>query len=160
MNFSPNILISIHTRHLENMLAGHKTVELRRRALRVVPGTRVWIYCTHPTSQVRAVATIKIILTAPPIEIWDQYGARSGLLKTEFDSYFDKAQIGCAIVLSDIRRLSSPLALATIRKSVKRFQPPQFFKRLTPNCPEFSLLRKAHPQAKTGKEQFMDEIRE
>ncbi len=148
MNFSPNILISIHLKHVENMLAGHKTVELRRRALHVVPGTRVWIYCTYPTSQVRAVATIKGILTAPPREIWDKYGDRSGLLRTEFDSYFDKTQIGCAIVLSDIQRLCSPLALATIRKRIKRFQPPQFFKRLTPNCPEFSLLRKTQPQAK------------
>src|SRR5258708_2468933 len=119
MNSLSNILISIHTRHVENMLAGHKTLQLRPRPLPVVRGTRVWIYCTHPTSKVRAVATIKGILTAPPREIWDKYGARSGLLRTEFDSYFDKTQIGCAIVLSDIRRLCSPLALATIRKSVK-----------------------------------------
>jgi predicted transcriptional regulator len=141
MNSKSNILISVHTRHVENMLSGNKSVELRRRALRVDPGTRVWIYCTHPAAQVRAVAIIRRIVTAPPSEIWDRYGSTSGLLKSEFDSYFDKSQMGCALVLSDIRRLRTPLTLEAIRRSAKRFQPPQFFKRLTSDCPEFTLFK-------------------
>jgi predicted transcriptional regulator len=141
MNALPNILISVHTRHVENMLAGNKNVELRRRALHVDPGTRVWIYCIRPAAQVRAVAIIRRIVTASPKEIWDRYGSTSGLHKTEFDAYFGKAQIGCAIVLSDIRRLSSPLTLEAIRRSAKGFQPPQFFKWLTSDCPEFTLFK-------------------
>ena len=144
MSFIQNILISLHTKHVENMLAGVKTVELRRRAVRVPPGTRVWIYCTHPIAQIRAVATIRCIVIASPKEIWDVYGARSAVLRSEFDSYFHRAETGCAIILSDIERLKTPLALSTIRQKVKRFHPPQFFKKLTPSGPEFVLLSDAH----------------
>jgi predicted transcriptional regulator len=143
MNFSQNILISVHSKHVENMLAGRKTVELRRRALRVLPGTQVWIYCTQPTAQVSAVATIKGIFTASPKEIWQLYGQRSGLIRSEFDSYFEQSETGCAIVLSNIRRLKSPLSLHAIRKKAKRFHPPQFFKKLTASCPEFTLLNQS-----------------
>jgi predicted transcriptional regulator len=140
MNATPSILISVHRRHVENMLSGKKNVELRRRALHVDPGTRVWIYCTQPTAQVRVVAIIRHIVTAPPREIWQRYGSMSGLLKPEFDSYFHKSQVGCAIVLSNIQLLRSPLSLEAIRRSAKRFQPPQFFKRLSSDCPEFALF--------------------
>jgi predicted transcriptional regulator len=143
MNFSHNILISVHSKHVENMLAGRKTVELRRRSLRVLPGTQVWIYCTQPTAQVSAVATIKGIFTASPNEIWQLYGQRSGLIRSEFDSYFEQSETGCAIVLSNIRRLKTPLSLHAIRKKAKRFHPPQFFKKLTASCPEFTLLSQA-----------------
>ena len=143
MNFSCHILISVHSKHVENMLAGRKTVELRRRALRVLPGTQVWIYCTQPTAQVSAVATIKGVFTAAPNQIWQIYGPRSGLIRSEFDSYFEQSETGCAIVLSNIRRLKTPLSLHAIRKKAKGFHPPQFFKKLTPGCPEFSLLSQA-----------------
>jgi predicted transcriptional regulator len=135
-----SILISVHVKHVENMLAGRKTVELRRRVIRVIPGTRVWIYCTHPMAQVLVTATITEIVTASPKDIWDAHGARSGLLRSEFDSYFDRANTACAIMLSDIKRLKAPLTLKKIRENSKRFHPPQFFKKITPACPEFVLL--------------------
>lgn len=143
MNFCCHILISVHSKHVENMLAGRKTVELRRRALRVLPGTQVWIYCTQPTAQVSAVATIKGVFTAAPNQIWQIYGPRSGLIRSEFDSYFEQSETGCAIVLSNIRRLKTPLSLHAIRRKAKGFHPPQFFKKLTPGCPEFTLLSQA-----------------
>jgi predicted transcriptional regulator len=141
---SHSILISVHSKHVTDMLSGRKTVELRRRALRVLPGTRVWIYCTHPTAQVEVVATIEDVVTAPPSEIWELHGPSTGLLRDEFDSYFERVQIACALVLSSVRRLKTPIGLDSLRKVAKRFHPPQFFKKLGPSCPELVLLNKAH----------------
>lgn len=41
----PNVIISIHHRHAENILSGKKTVELRKSLPRIMPG-KVYLYDT------------------------------------------------------------------------------------------------------------------
>ncbi len=52
MEVEDNILISLEPRHAENILAGLKRVELRRRTMNVSPGCTVWIYAKLPVGSI------------------------------------------------------------------------------------------------------------
>jgi predicted transcriptional regulator len=126
-----NILISIEHEHAINMLNGIKTAELRRRPLRIRPGTRVWIYSKLPRGHVELVAVADQIVAASPNSLWKRYASRIAITYDEFQKYCAGIEVACVILLREIEPLQPALALSTIRKISKEFQPPQFFKRLT-----------------------------
>jgi predicted transcriptional regulator len=138
-----NILISVEARHATNILNGEKTVELRRKPLKILAGTRVWIYSKVPCGQVRAIAVVKKIVSKSPIAIWKSYGKRSAITKHEFDAYFANAETGHAIIFQDVQPLAPELDLSAIRNEIADFHPPQFFKRLTNGMPELALFEAA-----------------
>ena len=134
-----NILISVRQKYLASMLVGEKKVELRRRALRIPAGTRIWIYSKAPRAAVAAVATVEMIVSMPPRKLWDEYGSLTGVTKKEFDAYFFEASTAWAIFLKDVIALSAAVTLATLRKG-SLFHPPQFFKRLEDGSSTLRLL--------------------
>lgn len=143
MASTENILISVHPRHVDNMVSGRKTVELRRRPLKLSPGCRVWVYCTLPRGSVEAVGTVAKVVAEAPSAIWLEYGEQCGITKAEFDTYYEGASTAYVIVFSSIRKLPSTFALGEIRRHLASFQPPQFFKRLLSGSPELSLFTSA-----------------
>ena len=86
MDEAEDILISVHPRHVDSMVHGKKTVELRRRPLKLAVGCRVWIYCTLPRGAVEALGTVHTVVAATPSEIWRDHGGQSGITKTEFEA--------------------------------------------------------------------------
>jgi len=140
-----DILISVHPRHVDNMVRGKKTVELRRRPLKLAAGCRVWIYCTLPRGSVEALGVVRTVVAAPPSEIWRAHGQQSGITKAEFDAYYDGTDTAYAIVFSSIEKLDLTFALAEIRRHLSSFHPPQFFKRLATGGPELNLFAAALP---------------
>ena len=140
-----NILISVEDRHVLNMLNGVKTVELRRRPLRVPVGSRVWIYSKVPRGEVSAHGVIEHIENAPPAKLWARYGAKSGIKRAEFFDYFEGIGNGCAIVFKEIHGLHATISLEHVRKTISSFHPPQFFKFLKQGSPELELFLLANP---------------
>jgi predicted transcriptional regulator len=138
-----NILISVHPRHVDSMVRGKKTVELRRRSLRLTAGCRVWIYSTLPRGAVEALGIVHSVVAARPSVIWRDYGGRSGITKAEFDAYYKGTNTAYAIVFSSVERLVLTVALAEIRQHLSNFHPPQFFKRLAQGCAELDLFTAA-----------------
>lgn len=138
-----NILISVHPRHVDSLVSGRKTVELRRRPLKLSEGCRVWIYCTLPRGAVEAVGIVATVVAAAPSEIWHSYGKRCGITKAEFDTYYSGADVAYAVVFSSVMKLPLTFALGEIRRHFASFQPPQFFKRLLAGGPELSLFMSA-----------------
>ncbi len=138
---SEDILISLHRKYVSRILEGRKTIELRRRALRVSRGTRVWIYSKSPHAVVEAVAVIDQVISAPPNKLWRDYKDRLGLSETEFRAYFLDANFGCALVLKNIQQLPFAVSLAELRRHSASFQPPQFFVRLRDNNPALRALK-------------------
>jgi predicted transcriptional regulator len=136
-----NILISVEYAYVLNMLKGTKTAEVRRRPLRIRPGTRVWVYSKLPRGHVELVATADEIVAAPPHKLWNLYQARIAITFAEFKSYFRGIEVGCAILLCDIKPLQPALKLATLRRASANFHPPQFFKRLVAHGPELKSLQ-------------------
>lgn len=147
MASAENILISVHPRHVDNMVTGRKTVELRRRPLKLSSGCRVWIYCTLPRGSVEAVGIVAKVVAASPSAIWRDFGTQCGISKAEFDAYYDGASTAYVIVFASIKKLPSAFALSEIRRHLERFQPPQFFKRLLAGGPELQLFASALPSA-------------
>lgn len=135
-----DILISVHPRHVDSMLSGRKTVELRRRPLNLSRGCRVWIYCTLPRGSVEAFGTVRTVATGAPADIWRDYGSQAGITMAEFDAYYQDTDVAYAIVFSAVKKLPFAIKLDEIRKHRSSFQPPQFFKRLSINTPELKLF--------------------
>lgn len=141
MGNSEHILISLEPRHAENIFAGQKLVELRRRTMNVLPGTTLWIYVKLPVGSIVGNAIVGKVHASSPNTLWRRYGSVSGLSKREFFSYFGGAEQGVALVLEKSKRLQSSLSLKVLRQVDEGFQPPQFFVRLTSEHPLHEALR-------------------
>lgn len=115
MHNADHAMISIRPEFVEGILAGTKTVELRRRFISLPIGSTLWIYSTLPVGAIVAVATIGGIEHDHPKEIWRKYRRDAGIQASRFDEYFDGCEIGVAIKLTDVRRVT-PLSLETIRE--------------------------------------------
>ena len=136
-----DIVISVKEQYLAMILAGEKKVELRRKTVNVPLGSRVWLYATCPSAQIRAYATVEKITSDSPQVIWRKYHREVGISSEEYDLYMAGASVACAIRLRDVRRINPELSLAELRKRVKGFHPPQFFKRLEEGSPVLKLFR-------------------
>src|SRR5438132_1393736 len=97
LHCSGDILISVKPEYFGRMLSGDKTVELRRRPLRVPIGTTVWIYETIPSGRIGAMAEVSAVDESTPAEIWRRYGDRVGVNKRTFSSYFAGSTQACAV---------------------------------------------------------------
>lgn len=135
MGTNEHILISLESRHAENIFAGHKRVELRRRTMNVSPGATLWIYVKLPVGSIVGHARVGEVHASSPNALWRRYGSVSGLSRREFFSYFGGAEQGVALVLEQSKRLRSSLSLKALRQVDDGFQPPQFFARLTSEHP-------------------------
>ncbi len=122
------------------MLNGTKTAEVRRRPLRIHPGTRVWIYSKLPRGRIELVAIADQVVAASPYSLWNRYRSVLAISFQRFQKYCSGSQVACVILLREIEPLYPALGLAAIRRISKEFQPPQFFKRLVERGPELRSL--------------------
>jgi predicted transcriptional regulator len=143
LHCSGDILISVRPEYFGRMLSGAKTVELRRRPVRVPIGTTVWIYETIPSGRVGAMAEVSAVEEGTPAEIWSRWGDRAGISRRVFFSYFAGSKHGCALVLRRILPLREPLELAVLRRSLGAFAAPQFYRKLKRNGPELRLFQRS-----------------
>ena len=118
------MILSIHPRHIANIMSGAKTVELRRTRPAAQPGQPVALYATAPTSAVVATCIIESISTGSPSTIKEQTLAASKIGTGEFDSYFSSSEQAVAIRLAKVAALPSPITLAELRGS-DGWHPPQ-----------------------------------
>jgi predicted transcriptional regulator len=125
-----NILISLEPRHAKNILSGEKSIELRRRAPKVPPGTVIWMYSKKPEASIVGVVTVLAIHEASPSALWRRFKENVGVTRGEFFDYFESRDIGAAIQLGSAKRLKKPLSLEELKERDELFHPPQFFKRL------------------------------
>ena len=140
MNEDQHILISLASRHADKIFSGQKQVELRRRPMCVAPGATVWIYVKLPGGSIVGRARIEAVHASSPATLWRRFGLVSGLSREEFFSYFAGVKKGFALVLEGAQRLRKSFSLETLRRAAKRFQPPQFFIRLTAGHPVLGVV--------------------
>jgi predicted transcriptional regulator len=125
-----DILISVHGRFADGMIAGSKSVELRRRAPKVAPLTRVWIYNKAPTAAVRALAVLNSIESLVPANLWDRHGSALGLTEAEFYEYVKGSETVSALIFDHVHQLRQPVKLKALRAVFEGFHPPQFYLKL------------------------------
>jgi predicted transcriptional regulator len=140
------ILISVRSEYVAKILKGEKTVELRRRNLKVAPGTRVWIYSKAPNGAVKAHAEITAVVTGEPNHLWRKFRSRVGVSRQEFRAYFGALDEGCALILGNVVGLKKQISLGTMRKKVTSFHPPQFYTKLNGRKPVLRALKSEFPE--------------
>lgn len=118
------MMLSVHPRHVANILCGSKTVELRRTRPDVQPGQPVAIYATVPSAAVVATCRIARVQIATPETVWRTAGSATAVTETEFANYFAGAASAVALHLSDVRALENAVPLAHMRDQAE-FHPPQ-----------------------------------
>lgn len=121
------IILSIKPQYAELILAGSKTVELRRvwAARRV---DTIAIYASAPIQRLVGVVKVMEVVRAKPTTLWGYCSKRGGgLSKAELSAYLDGKDTGFAVLLMDVRRFSQNV---DPRKVIKNFSPPQSFRYL------------------------------
>jgi predicted transcriptional regulator/DNA-binding XRE family transcriptional regulator len=122
-----DVIFSIRPNHAEKILAGTKTVELRRRfTADVRPGTLALIYTTSPTRALTGFAKISGVQKLAVPDLWQQHRVAACLKKGDFEAYFSGLDRGYAIMLSSARPLSRPVGLPELRERFG-FAPPQSY---------------------------------
>lgn len=133
-------LISIKPRHVENILSGKKTVELRLKSMSLPVGSRLWIYATLPVGKVTVTTEIDFVESLSPEEAWTQYGGRICISRKEFDLYTRERVKVSVIGLRNTKKLEKQVCLASMRRYEVGFQPPQFFTKLSPGRALYAAL--------------------
>lgn len=135
MNSGEHILVSLDERHANNIFAGSKQVELRRRNMHVSVGSTMWIYVKKPVGSIQGSVRIRGVHSGSPSTLWRKFGSVSGLTRREFFSYFEGVSKGVALALDSSSRLAHSISLQEMRRRNRVFYPPQFFVRLEAGHP-------------------------
>ncbi|MCZ2819588.1 ASCH domain-containing protein [Modestobacter sp. VKM Ac-2977] len=118
------MMLSIHPRFVDQIVAGTKTVELRRTRPSVTVGQPVAIYATVPSAAVVATCRVTAIDVCPPEKLWDLVEDCAGIPRSMFDSYFAGSAVGVGIHLGDVESLEQAVTLGELRAKGP-FYPPQ-----------------------------------
>ncbi len=122
-----DMVLSIRPKHASRIMAGEKTVELRRRFPVSAPkGTIAYIYSSSPERAMVGHAVIAGVHKLDVEEIWRLYADAACAARVEFDSYFEGLNEGFALEFADVRRYPAPVSLSYLREHAG-FQPPQSF---------------------------------
>ena len=122
------LLVSIRPQHAHKLLAGEKTVELRRVAPNVQNGDMILIYSCSPERALVGTAYVARVLVSKPRDLWNQVRDKACVSKSEFDSYFAGASRAVGIFLRHVRALAKPVPLEELRRESPGFHPPQCFR--------------------------------
>jgi len=124
------LLLSVRPRFAALILAGTKTIELRRVRPRVVPGDGVLLYVSSPVMALTACSTVERVFEGSPTKLWEVVRSRAGVTRREYDEYFRGAARGAGISLGEVDRFSHAVPLSELREIWPGFHPPQSFRYL------------------------------
>ncbi|WP_327738249.1 ASCH domain-containing protein [Streptomyces nojiriensis] len=124
------MLLSVHPRFATAILAGTKTVEVRRQRVAAPPGTPVLLYATAPTMAIVGMARIASVQVASPREVWTASRTSTGISRREYDDYMSGATRASGLSLEEPVAFEEPVPLAALRASGS-FHPPQSYRYLT-----------------------------
>ncbi|WP_426044216.1 hypothetical protein [Caulobacter sp. DWR3-1-2] len=122
-----DFLVSIRPTHVEKIVGGLKTVELRRRFSEdVAPGAIILIYSTSPTQAIVGSASISGVRRLQLDDLWERYGDAACIDRDTFDGYFNGLEEGYAILLEDVKPFARQVAAADLKEQFG-FVAPQSF---------------------------------
>jgi predicted transcriptional regulator len=122
-----DFLVSIRPTHVENIVGGRKTVELRRRfAENVKSGAILLIYSTSPTQAIIGSASILGVYRLRLDKLWEQHGEAACIDRLTFDEYFKGLAEGYAILLGDVSPFARQVDAADLRVRFGFVCPPRW----------------------------------
>ena len=129
------LLLSVRPRFAQAILAGTKTVEIRRRPIRSGSGTPVVLYASTPTMAVVGTARLVDVEALTLHRAWRRYRHTLGVSWPEFTEYLDGVDVAYLLRLDDVKELERPILLHTLRAR-RPFQPPQSFRYINSGDPK------------------------
>ncbi len=137
------LVLSLKPRYADAILAGSKTVELRRTRPNLTIPTLALIYSTSPVMSLVGSCRVDSIETRPLRELWPLASDRAKVSRREFDQYFQGRNEGIALHLSEPRPVQTALCLPVLRTLVEDFRPPQSFAYLSAEVGQRLLMAAA-----------------
>lgn len=122
------VLMSIRPRYARLLFDGTKTIELRRVAPAVGPGSLILIYESAPTMALVGAGIVTSLEVGRPGPVWSRVRSGAGVSRAEYDDYFDGAARAAALHLRDVTRFTHPIPLADMRRRWPWFRPPQSYR--------------------------------
>ncbi len=124
------LLLSIHPRYTELILAGSKTIELRKRQPRVPSGTLVVMYASQPTCALVGAFVLRGVVNRPPTKLWSEHGSQTGVSKETFERYYADHECAYGLLVGEVMPVEHEVSLATLRRRWRGFHPPQSYRYL------------------------------
>ncbi|MEW9518760.1 ASCH domain-containing protein [Streptomyces tubercidicus] len=121
------MLLSVHPRFATAILAGSKTVEVRRQRVAAPPGTLVLLYATAPTMALVGMARIAAVHVASPKEVWSAHRTQTGISRREYDAYMTGATQASGLTMEAPHSFDEPVTLSALR-AAGAFHPPQSYR--------------------------------
>lgn len=140
------LLLSIHPKYVDAILAGEKSIELRRQRPRISEGPAL-IYATSPRMELTAFAWIESVTQAPLNLLWQTARDAASVSRSEFNAYFQGLDRGTALHLARIEPLPAAIGLDRLREVWRGFHPPQGFRYLSSSDLALLGLRPRHAEA-------------
>jgi predicted transcriptional regulator len=120
-------VLSIRPTFIQRILAGEKTIELRRRfPTAIAPDSSVLLYSTSPVQSIVGIAHLEAVSHLTVRQLWQRFGRASAVTRAEFDAYFQQSTHGFALHLRDVRPFSHPIHLTDLARRFE-FSPPQSY---------------------------------
>ena len=121
------VVLSLKPRFAEAILAGGKTVELRRTVPKIVVPTRALLYAATPVRALLGTCVVTDVASAELDVLWQEHGPGTGLAHQEFRRYFEGVDAGAALTLAHPQPFSRSIPLEDLRARPRGFRPPQSF---------------------------------
>ena len=133
-SFDSSVLMSIKPEHATKVLAGTKTVEIRRKFSKRWRGHRVAIYACRPESSVVGEAVIGEVIRDSPDGVWERFAGQMGCSKSQFERYTRSSCEVYAIIFHEVTPYKKSISLGEASEAVsKRLRPPQSYLSLNNN---------------------------
>ena len=121
-------IFSIKPKYASLIFSGLKTVELRRRAPRLLEqGSQILFWESSPAKHLSGSARVVKLAHMRTNKLWGNISGLAGISRTEFNEYFEGAEMGVALFLEDPIEFDRKPNLPVLREKIG-FQPPQSFR--------------------------------
>src|SRR4051794_8665524 len=105
------VLLSVRPRFAASLLDGTKTVEVRRRRVRVPDGAVCLLYASSPMRALVGAITVSTTESASAEDLWSRHGHAMGLDRKEYDEYLEGAANPCAIIVGTATAFGAAIQL-------------------------------------------------
>lgn len=109
------ILLSIKPKYVEEILAGRKLVEYRKRIPHDDNVKQVLIYASYPVKRIVAEFFLDGYLVGTPKDLWDKTSAIGGISEETFVNYFNGKYTAYAYQINNITVFEEPRSLSDYR---------------------------------------------
>lgn len=117
-------ILSIKPVYAKQILAGTKTIELRKSSMALAARDVILVYSSTPDQQLAFWFRVRKIETLPVPEMWGRYADRLGIERADYDAYFAGGDEAVGLHIGEVHAIK-PIPLEDIQRLVPGFVPPQ-----------------------------------